>query len=498
MTELQVKTKKGSLKKFFAMFLAVCVCMTTINVNAAGTVVDSKDGAITITAPTSVTVEEGATTTLQVSAKQDVTNIVANVTGGNGTIIVSNGEAIVSGDGAIVTSEEAGEEKTLSVSCKSNNTAIATVSGTTVTGVKAGTTTITVTAGGESKPVNVIVTSKKDTTVHANKVTVAPATLPLQLGKTTTGKLTATIAPANAVEKTVTWTSDNDKIAKVDANGNVTAVAAGTTKIKATTANKVSGECTVTVKAADTVTPPVETKVPATKLTLNAKTVYIPAKASITVKATVKPANTTDKVTWSTSAKKVATVSNGKITAKNAAGKSATITAKAGSKSAKVTVYVVKKAKAMALADAKVTVGKKATLKFTGLDKATSSVKWSTSNKKVATVSNGVVTGKKAGVATIKATVGKKSVSCVVAVSKKGTSLTLKKTSATVKVNKTVKIAKKKIGSKDSIKSYKSSNKKVATVTNKGVVKGKKKGTAVITVQTKKGAYATFRVTVKK
>lgn len=45
---------------------------------------------------------------------------------------------------------------------------------------------------------------------------------------------------------------------------------------------------------------------------------------------------------------------------------------------------------------------------------------------------------------------------------------------------------------------YKSSNKKVATVNNKGKVVGKKAGKATITVTTKSGATATFKVTVKK
>lgn len=63
--------------------------------------------------------------------------------------------------------------------------------------------------------------------------------------------LTATsVSPANATDKTYTWSSSDETIATVDANGKVTAVAVGTTTIKAT-ANDGSGvkdECTVTVK----------------------------------------------------------------------------------------------------------------------------------------------------------------------------------------------------------------------------------------------------------
>ena len=60
--------------------------------------------------------------------------------------------------------------------------------------------------------------------------------------------LIATVLPANATNQTVTWTSDNTAVATVDANGNVSAVAAGTANITATADGK-SDSCTVTVTA---------------------------------------------------------------------------------------------------------------------------------------------------------------------------------------------------------------------------------------------------------
>lgn len=83
-------------------------------------------------------------------------------------------------------------------------------------------------------------------------------------------------------------------------------------------------------------------------------------------------------------------------------------------------------------------------------------------------------------------------VSCKVTV--KTPSLKLTKTSATVKVGKTTKIAAKATPSGKI--TYKSSNSKIATVSSKGVVKGKKKGTAKITV-TCNGVKKVFTVTVK-
>ena len=67
------------------------------------------------------------------------------------------------------------------------------------------------------------------------------------MGKTLT--LTATVTPDNATDKTVAWTSSNDAVATVDANGVVTAKAEGTATITATADGK-TATCTVTVKAA--------------------------------------------------------------------------------------------------------------------------------------------------------------------------------------------------------------------------------------------------------
>lgn len=65
-----------------------------------------------------------------------------------------------------------------------------------------------------------------------------------------TVQLTATVAPENATDKAITWTSSDEKVATVDANGLVTAVANGTATITATAANGVKAECVITVKIA--------------------------------------------------------------------------------------------------------------------------------------------------------------------------------------------------------------------------------------------------------
>lgn len=137
-------------------------------------------------------------------------------------------------------------------------------------------------------------------------------------------------------------------------------------------------------------------------------------------------------------------------------------------------------------------VGKKATIKVTKT-KVTGKVTFKSSNKKVATVnSKGVITGKKAGKAVITVKVGKYTKKLTVKV--KRPSFKLVKSSVKLKKGKKTTIRVK--AAPVSKVTYKTSNRKVATVNSKGVVTAKKKGTAKITVKCN-GITRTFKVTVK-
>ena len=94
-------------------------------------------------------------------------------------------------------------------------------------------------------------------TVDVTSVTVDPEEVKLVLGRTELANVTATVAPENATDKTITWTTDNDKVATVEATeagAKITAVADGTAKITATAKNGVKAEIAVTVKEAGEVT----------------------------------------------------------------------------------------------------------------------------------------------------------------------------------------------------------------------------------------------------
>jgi Synergist-CTERM protein sorting domain-containing protein len=126
----------------------------------------------------------------------------------------------------------------------SSNSAVATVSNTgVVTAVSAGSATITA-----SSDVDPIYAAKSTVTivVPVTGVTVSPTSDTVVIGNTCT--LTATVAPSNATNPSVTWSSDAPAVATVSATGVVTAVSAGTAKITVTTVEGgFSGICNITV-----------------------------------------------------------------------------------------------------------------------------------------------------------------------------------------------------------------------------------------------------------
>lgn len=196
-------------------------------------------------------------------------------------------------------------------------------------------------------------------------------------------------------------------------------------------------------------------------------------------------------VTFKSGNTKVATVSS-KGVVKGVKAGTAVITAKVGNATA--TCKVTVKASTIKFAKASVTIykGKTATVKAAATPSAT--VNYTSSNTKVATVNSktGVIKGIKAGTVTITAKAGTLKTTCKVVI--KNPAFSLVKSSATIKKGKTTTI-RSKAAPAGKI-TYTSSNKKVAAVNSKGVVKGIKKGKATITVKCN-GITKKFVVTVK-
>lgn len=257
--------------------------------------------------------------------------------------------------------------------------------------------------------------------------------------------------------------------------------------------------------------------VPATAVALDATTQKLDTGKTFTLKATVAPANTTDKVVWSSSNAAVAKVSeDGVVTAVKPG--SAVITATAGIVKASCTVTVANpiiKATGVKITapTRSIAAGKKVQLKATVAPSNTTNkaVKWTTSNKKVATVnSKGLVTfNKKAGgkKVTITATSadGSKKYAKITLRCMKGSVKSIKLSGkTTLKPGKTTKLKAKVTtvnGKANKSVVWSSSNTKLATVDKNGKVKAVKgkKGTVKITARAVDGSRkkATIKIRIK-
>ena len=293
-----------------------------------------------------------------------------------------------------------------SVSWTTSDAAVATVTSKgVVTGISAGTATITASAGEKSASCTVTVKP-----ILATSVTLSKTTVDLKVGSSE--PITATIEPNNTTDKTIVWTSSNESVATV-VNGKITALKVGTAKITATCGSVKSGKCTVTVS-------PIEV----TSVTLDVATKTIKIGDGFKLTATVKPDNATDKsVTWTSSNASIATVdASGNV--KGVKDGEATITAKTtNGKTAdcKVTVNPIQ-AESITIepAEVKLDVGEEMTLKATVLPTNTTdqTVTWKSSKPEIVQVdaTTGVVTAISSGQATITATCGAVTKTCVVTV----------------------------------------------------------------------------------
>ena len=152
--------------------------------------------------------------------------------------------------------------------------------------------------------------------VPVTLISISETEANIEAGKTL--ELTVTIAPDDARNKTVTWSSSDETVATVSQGGTVTAIKTGEATITATTndGTELTASCTITV------TPKL-----ATSIKLDKKQLDMEAGATETLKATVLPEDAGDRtVTWSSSDETVATVcQDGTVTAVKAG--EATITA---------------------------------------------------------------------------------------------------------------------------------------------------------------------------
>ena len=143
---------------------------------------------------------------------------------------------------------EPSDATTRGVEWASDNTDVATVDEKgLVTAVKAGTATITVSVKGQPEIKATCTITVKSSSIAVTKLTLSESSAEVSVGKTLT--LSCTIEPSNATNKELIWSSSDETIAMVDAQGVVSGVKAGIVTI--TVASKsdpsVKATCTVTV-----------------------------------------------------------------------------------------------------------------------------------------------------------------------------------------------------------------------------------------------------------
>lgn len=353
---------------------------------------DSQDENVTLSIDGAKTVQAESEITLTVSASGDgaLTEIKWSISSGDSFAEIVGGD---SGKSVTIKGTSAGE---VTVSCA------AKVGDQTP---ESATYTITVEA--------------KDEPIAVDGVSLNKGSLSLKKGETEI--LTATVTPEGVANKEVTWSSNHPEYAKVE-DGLVTAVAAGKATITVTTkdGNK-TATCEVTVTEDPAPTPG--------SVSVSPSTLNLTVGETSTLAAATIPEN--QSITWSSSKDSVAAVDNsGKVTAKAAGDTVITAKITVDGKEYTSTCAVTVTASTVAvtgvtLDKSSATVNVGATLQLTATvepsNAANKNVTWKSSNTGIATVdSNGKVTGKSVGEATITVTTadGGKTATCKVTVSK--------------------------------------------------------------------------------
>ena len=248
--------------------------------------------------------------------------------------------------------------------------------------------------------------------VAVKGVSISPRSAAMLKGNTQ--QLTVDFSPANATNRTVTWTSSSKKVATVSATGLVTAKGKGKTTITVQSADgKKKAKCTITVTS------------PVTGISVNKKSAAINKGKTLSLKANVAPKDAGNKkVTWRSSNPAVATVtSKGKVKGTGRGTATITCTSVEGGFVAGCEVLVKVPVKGVSISKKKATMTQGETLQLSGsvvpADADNRTLIWSSNKKSVATVDqNGLVTavGKGKATITVKSAEGKKTKKCTITV----------------------------------------------------------------------------------
>ena len=351
-----------------------------------------------------------------------------------------------------------------------------------ITGIAVGSTTITAQTGNIKATCSVTVKPTEVSSIKLDQTSVA-----IVIGESV--NLTATILPENATNKTISWSSSDQSVATVT-NGRVTAIALGNAVVTAQVGN-IKANCAVTVK-------PIEV----TSIILSQTSITLLAGESLNLTATIAPDNATDKsIVWSSSDSSIATVSkDGKVTA--IAVGSTSITAKSGTVSAvcSVTVRPIEVTSiVLNQSDAILSKGESISLTatITPENATNKTIIWASADSNIATVSkNGVVTGCEVGTTQISANIDNAWAYCTISVLP--SSISFNQANITMNIGNYTDLTNYIVPNTipQSALTWISSNPKVVSVSNNGVLSALQKGESIITAQLSNGVSASCHIIV--
>lgn len=332
-----------------------------------------------------------------------------------------------------------------------------------------------------------------------NSMTLSNEQLELSVGSKT--KLTATINPSNAYQQ-VNWSSSNNKIATIDSNGMITALKEGIVTITATSIDGITKICQVTIRDEETHEPGID---------IIPKVIEVEIGQKQTIQYNFYLQNSSSNtIIWSTSNEKIASVTNGIINANNSGSCIIRATSSDGNYSDYVTVNVSLPSNVVELENIifdkslyNASVNDTITLKpIISPNNATYQIlTWTTSNRNIATVENGVVRCLNEGRVTITASSRNISSTVDIDISSINPSLiTIENVSNSVNIslNETMYLIKKIVPNNATNQDviWTSSDNSIVSVDDNGEIKGLKRGSATITVTTINGKSESVTVNV--
>ena len=383
------------------------------------------------------------------------------------------------------------------VTWSSSNDEVATVKDGTITAVMEGEATITAKAGD--------LTASCKVTVQGVKIELKPSTLDICVGDET--DIEACLEPAEAKVK-ITWESTDPSIVSVNDKGHVKALIPGDATICAATEKGRTAFCKVHVRS----------KMNSVTITAAEGKNEVNIGETLQLTATVNPADIPGmEMEWKSSDTSVATVdADGLVTAKSRGTVTISVTVKNGpeTKTATYEIKILQPVTSITVTPTTfelfvgdvIEIGKDLVIKVEPADADYSGFKYTASTPGIISVSQGKITGAKAGTVTltitpVKANPKNLKAECKITVKARVEGVSIQGgNTRTIQVKKTVQLKATVTPSNANQEvTWSSSDSKIATVDEKGLVTGVKAGTVDITATSKENSSlkATCKVTVE-